>query len=358
MKHLFDFGISQEDPLTEFRLLQISKEDRLLCIASGGEIPLSLCSLQPGVTITAVDTSPGQIFLCKLKLLAATTLLFPENAAFLGYSHQSPDKRRETYFDQLRKELSPEEQVFWDKHVPAVEKGVINSGRFEQYIAKLRFIARFIIGRRNLEQLLQCSTLDEQATLFDNQIATRKAVRYLFKIAFHPAVYKNRGLSAKGMIHTQQKMGDIFFNKFRNFCVCTPAADNYFLHYFLAGACISEQVMPEYLVHSSRLQSVAQNITWKNTSLQAELKESRKGTYNKIHLSNIGDWMTEPEFADLFVLLNNKCVGEQKILYRYLRKNHVATQAGQTGPFTVKEVHTETTDRFPFYSMQLLEHYE
>jgi S-adenosylmethionine:diacylglycerol 3-amino-3-carboxypropyl transferase len=358
MSHLFDFGISQEDPLTEFSLLDIREGDHVLCIASGGEIPLSLYCLQPGITITAVDTSLPQILLCKFKWQAAKLLPFPLSGAFLGYSHQDRKTRREIYFDQLRPSLSAEECGFWDAHIDAVEKGVVNSGRFEKYIANLRTIARLIIGKRNIEKLLRCRSTEEQAEIFDHYIATRPAVRYLFKIAFHPAVYKNRGLSSRGLIHAQQKTGEIFFNKFRNFCVCTPATSNYFLHYFLEGSCTTEQAMPEFLVHHKNLVQTNSPIFWRCTSIQEELKQNEKGAFNKIHLSNIGDWMTEADFSDLVDLMSSKSGPEQKILYRYLRKNHFAEHKDHEKGYSVREIHTETTDRFPFYSMQLLEHYE
>ena len=41
MKYPYDFGVSQDDPLVEGYGLNM-ENNRLLCIASGGEVPLSL----------------------------------------------------------------------------------------------------------------------------------------------------------------------------------------------------------------------------------------------------------------------------------------------------------------------------
>lgn len=61
MAILFDFGISQEDPLTEQLVLDVKPTDQILSVASGGEVPLSLLSLNENITISAVDISEDSI---------------------------------------------------------------------------------------------------------------------------------------------------------------------------------------------------------------------------------------------------------------------------------------------------------
>ena len=84
MKAAYDFGLSQEDYQTEQAVLDLQPGDRLLCIASGGEVPLNLLCSHRDVDITAVDISAAQIHLCRLKLLAALRFSFPLNCFFLG----------------------------------------------------------------------------------------------------------------------------------------------------------------------------------------------------------------------------------------------------------------------------------
>lgn len=355
MRHLFDFGISQEDPQTEFHLLDIKAGDRLLCIASGGEIPLSLFTLQPHLHITAVDVSEAQLFLSRLKWHASRALPFPLNGAFLGYRDAGKHARQQMYIDQIRGTLSREEQSFWDARLAQLEKGIIHAGRFEKYIRALRRIAGMAIGRSNIERLLQSTSLIEQAAVFDQHIATRAAVKYLFKIAFHPLIYKNRGVSEKGLIHTREHPGDLFLQKFRSFCVSTPAHKNYFLHYFLRGVCLTETALPEYLYHITPLSKPDESIHWKCSSLTDELRHNEPGTFNKIHLSNIGDWMSTNEFAVLFETIRLKGKKGDKVTYRYLHKNHLLHSPAETWPLTIKNCSTEYTDRFPFYATILLE---
>lgn len=359
MRPLYDFGISQEDPLTELRLLDIQPNDHLLCVASGGEIPLSLLSLQPGLKITAVDISISQLILSRLKMQTALQLDFPLNAGFLGYAPADKKIRQRIYVDKIADHLSKNDQEFWKQNFNAIENGVINYGRFEGYIKKLRRLINLIIGKKNLEKLLTCTDTKQAVDFFDRHIAGRKAVRLLFKIAFHPAVYKNRGLSSKGLIHAQAKTGEIFFNKFRNFCTATPPDKNYFLQYFLLGKCISPEALPEYLQKENKLvlEKNKENIEWKNTSLQDELVQT-PGTFNKIHLSNIGDWLNEKDFNSLIDLLCLQSTGNEKLCYRFLQKNHLTNKYICDDKFEIKPVCIEKTDRFPFYSVLMVQGHE
>jgi len=353
MPHLYDFGMSQEDPLTEFQVLQIQEYDHLLCVASGGEVPLTILCLQPGVKITAVDISETQLALCRLKLQAAIALPFPLNGQFLGYAHLDKRSRREIYFDKIHPHLTTEDQNFWQEHLTAIEKGVVNSGRFEGYIKRLRKIASLLIGNKNIRALLACNNIKEQQELFDASIANRRALKYLFRIAFHPVVYKKRGLSSRALMHAHKNTGELFFNKFRNFCTATPAKKNYFLQYFLLGTCTLNEAFPEYLRENSRsiLSANRYNLNFKNALLQDELASSTSGSFTKIHLSNIGDWMSKEDFHFFLDTLNNTSNYKIILCYRFLQKNHFEHCSLDSGRFDITSVNSDLTDRFPFYSV-------
>ena len=88
MEALCNYGISQEDVLSEYKALEITRNDSLLCIASAGEIPLNMAALQD-LNIVAVDNSINQLRLCRIKQVAASLLDPVIAASFLGYMHIS-----------------------------------------------------------------------------------------------------------------------------------------------------------------------------------------------------------------------------------------------------------------------------
>ena len=67
---------------------------------------------------------------------------------------------------------------------------------------------------------------------------TEQILLDIFAIAFHPSVYKKRGLQEQALLHADGDTGLRFFQKFGGFCAATPARQNYFLQYFLTGKCL------------------------------------------------------------------------------------------------------------------------
>lgn len=357
MQPLYDFGISQEDPVTELFLLGIKPADEVLCIASAGEVPLSLLCLRPGVKITAVDISLNQVLLCRLKKEAAIRLPFPQNALFLGYGGLEPEVRKDLFLKCIHPFLPEIDAAFWMKNLPLIEAGVVNRGRFEIFLGRLRGVVQWLVGKKNLLELLACKTVEEQGSIFDERIGSRKLLRWVFKLAFHPKVYKNRGISGQGLMHMQSNTGEIFFKKFRNFCTSTASCKNYFLHYFLVGECTGLEAFPEFLQdkYRSRLIEFEQNLVFKNSSVENELAAHPPGTFNKIHLSNIGDWMTKEDFDGLLETVCTRCRSGSALLYRYLQKNHFENERICNGRFSVRPAMADY-DRFPFYNLLSIKH--
>ncbi|WP_243348167.1 DUF3419 family protein [Parabacteroides sp. FAFU027] len=357
MPLIFDFGISQEDPLTELLVLDIRSGDRILSIASGGEVPLTLTSLVENISITAVDISETQILLCRMKILAANHLDFPENGKFLGYASMPKRDRREIYLDKIRPLLTDEEVSFWDKHLFLIEQGVVSGGRFEQYLQKVRFAVNLIVGKQNIRRLVDSQSLDEQAVVFDQYIATRKSLQLLFKIAFHPAVYKKRGLQEQALIHADETTGERFYAKFRDFCTSSEASGNYFLQYYMCGACLTEKSYPHFLQPENRQRFIdnLNRMELRQTSFGQALSEADFGHFNKIHLSNLGDWSDETDFNRILDQLKAKSQPGTLICNRYLQKNHFAS--GPKPGWVIDKnlsVLAQSKDRFPFYGIVAL----
>jgi len=354
MGFLFDFGLSQEDPLTEQSALDLQSTDRLLSLASGGDVALSLLSLNETIHIKAVDISEKQIKLCRLKLAAAVHIDFPLNGGFLGFAIMDPVKRKALYQHAIRPNLPEDDVAFWNRNMQFIEGGIINAGRFEQYIRKMRIVVDLFMGRKNLQRLISCRSRDEQSEIFEKYIALRKSLQILFKIAFHPSIYRKRGLQEQALIHAGKSTGERFYSRFRDFCTASLASENYFLQYFLTGTCITTESFPHYLQpqNKGRLLKNQENFELETSSLQEALCANGKGFYTKIHLSNLGDWLTEEQFQEFMVLMKSFCDPGTKICYRYLQKNHFS--GSRTKGFlidTETSARVQAMDRFPFYGI-------
>ena len=353
MDFLYNYGLCQEDALTEIQALDLKAGDSLLCIASAGEIPLNIAALND-VKIIAVDVSAGQLKLCRLKQTAALIFDPVTAASFLGYMNMQADKRENFFRNDILQHLSEDDGKFWIKNLEAVRGGAINSGRFEKYMLKVTGIGRHIVGQKNLYSLFDCDSVEEQKEVFDKRI-NGVIVNGIFRLAFHPWIYRNRGIDPAGLVHSgARNIGEFFFNRFRGFCCNTISRKNYFLQYTFFNKILFKEALPEFLQPEANAyhEKSCSNIEYAESSIEKVLKNSDPGRFNKIHISNIGDWMPKESMTALFRLLRDKTLPGARIIMRYIHLNHRL-------PDSVPELTADYSlgnglvinDRYPFYSI-------
>lgn len=357
MKAPYNYGLSQEDALTELEALAIQPDDRLLCIASAGEIPLNLLALRP-IRIEAVDVSLNQLFLCRLKHRACLALEPDEAAAFLGFMEARAEKRRK-FFDHLSSYLSEEEKRFWAENMTAIEYGPIAAGRFERYLEKVRSAGLCLISKRKLIRLFELEAVADRQDYFDRFLNTG-FLRMIFKVAFHPRVYRKRGIAEEGLIHSGARdSAEFFYNRFRSFCTVCPPRQNYYLQWIFFGRVLFPEARPEYLTEKG-LQKVRERsagLSWQVESFQDRLRSCAPGDFNKFHLSNIGDWMTRDQFAEVLALVGDKALPGSKACFRYIHLNHPVPERlrGRLNRDDERGEELMERDRFPFYSLVIME---
>jgi len=353
MEPIYNFGISQEDALTEFKALDIKKDDRLLCVASAGEVPLNLLALED-IFIEAVDISPHQLFLSKMKLHSICALEPLKAAAFLGYMDTDLETRM-NLFQKVLPLMEEDERQFWWQNMDAIEKGPIRVARFERFMAKLNSIGLLILGKKKMHRLFEFETIEGQQEFFDQYLSTF-LLKSIFKIAFHPRIYKKRGMASDGLKHSgERNIADFFYSRFRHFCSSTIARKNYYLQYTFFNKVLYPDALPEYLGENAvkRIRRNRERLVWRLSSYNEALEKSRKGTFNKFHLSNIGDWMSREEYVELLSLIKKKAKPPAKIFARYIHLNHeIPEELKNCIDFNFKlGERLVEEDRYPFYSM-------
>jgi S-adenosylmethionine-diacylglycerol 3-amino-3-carboxypropyl transferase len=353
MDHLYNYGISQEDVLTEIKALDLSDSDSLLCIASAGEIPLNIAALFD-VKVKASDISVNQLKLCRIKQVAG---LHPDkirSASFLGYMDMGRYDREIIFRNEIAPKLPEEDRKFWERNSEALKNGVINAGRFESFIQKAAYMGRLIVGTKNLKSLFECVSIEEQADIFDKKIKNL-FLKGMFKITFHPMIYKNRGIDPTGLTHSgARNIADFFFHRFRNFCCSTLSRRNYFFQYTFFNKVLFPEAMPEFLqpaFHDRYLKN-CNNIEYAAESIGKILADEDPGKFNKLHISNIGDWQSEDKMQDFFRLIDRKTSTGARISMRYIHMNH---KIPADLPSIVADYNLgmtlEQSDRYPFYSI-------
>ena len=174
-------------------------------------------------------------------------------------------------------------------------------------------------------RLFDCDSVEEQKAIFDQRI-TGPLLRNIFKIAFHPRIYKDRGIDPAGLTHSgARNIAEFFFHRFRNFC-CNTLSQKELLPavYFLQPAMFTE-ALPEFLqpVFHDTFVKNSPRIEFRFSAFDTALKQSDKGRFiNKLHLSNIGDWMSKESMAGLFSLIRDNTSPGTRAVLRYIHMNH------------------------------------
>lgn len=355
-EYIYDFGVSQDDAKSELTTLDLKENDRVLCIASAGEVPLELLvNSHESVIIDASDISVSQLHLSRLKLKAAILLESEQADRFLGYMPAEPTERV-TWFQKIEPKLSETEVNFWGEHKSILRHGPINLGKYETYMRRFSPLGRFLLGgRKKLTGLFEANSIIEQKTYFD-EVLRAGLLKNLFNIMFHPKLYKKRGISEQGLIHWKdQHLGLRFYEQFRNFCTNTPVRKNWMLQFVLFNRVFFEESLPDYLQPwgKIRLRKESERLRFTEQSMTDCMKTSDSGFYNKFALSNVSDWLSAEDFTELLQLIAQKSGPHSRGLIRYIHSAHVTdpklpqvlgfdTEAGQI---------LLTKDRFPFYQL-------
>jgi len=103
-----------EDPAVDRQALEITPDDEVLTITSGGCNALDLL-LTGARAVHAVDINPLQTALLEFRVAAIRNL--DDDAVFALFGTGRSPRAREMYFDAIRGELSQAAARFWDDHL-------------------------------------------------------------------------------------------------------------------------------------------------------------------------------------------------------------------------------------------------
>lgn len=351
MAYLYNFGFGQEDERTQAAATQ-AENGNILCVASAGDLPLSLLALGAR-SVTAVDFSEPQLHLCRLKSASIQCLEREEAAGLLGFVPASASRRRR-WLNECLPLMPPEAAEFWNAHAAAVcKKGAIWCGRHEQFLSRLRLLLRPALGHA-FEELAHCTDCGSQTEIFEKRI-NRIWLRMVFRLAFHPHVFSRRGMDPRSLAHRQSpvSLGDQYWATFRGFCTRTPAAVNPWLQLFLTGRLISLDAAPAYLTPTgfNRVKQTLGFLRLVKNDLLAFVRDQMPADMNKVCLSNLPDWLNAEQFGELISDLARKLAPGSRLVWCYLHANRQLPSSLSRQVLLCEDLgaRLHEQDRFPFY---------
>jgi S-adenosylmethionine-diacylglycerol 3-amino-3-carboxypropyl transferase len=351
MSFLYNFGFGQEDELTQAASIQV-ENGSVVCIASAGDLPLSLLALGAR-KIIAVDISEPQLHLCHLKSAAIQSLERGDAAKFLGFAPAGA-MERQRWLAQCLPLMPPEAAEFWKTHGATMYcHGPIWCGRYERFLSRLRILLQPALGHA-FQELVQCSDCISQKNIFEKRI-NRAWLRMVFRIAFNPSVFSRRGMDPKSLAQRQSPvpLGDQYWTMLRAFCINTMAADNPWLQLFTLGRLVSPGAAPAYLTPAGfeRTKQALKFLRWVKSDVLEFVHSQMPADTNKVCLSNLPDWLNGDQFEELIGALSCKLASGSRLVWCYLhvQRNLPSRLSRQIRIFEDFGACLREQDRFPFY---------
>lgn len=204
---------------------------RVLSIASAGDNCLSLLTGEPDELI-AVDANPVQLYLLELKAAAFSTLSYEEMLGFLGFREAT---NRLFSFSVIREQLTEPCRFYWEMNLPALERGVIHTGKLERYFRHYRnYILPLLAKRKTLRQYFSGPTSPEERLAYLNKLNspfTQSLIRFFFSRAVIGALGRKKQLFSEVKANVSKHLLDVL----QHFITDANSWENFYLSYITTG---------------------------------------------------------------------------------------------------------------------------
>ena len=286
-----------EDPEIDRQAFMIRPDDVIFSITSGGCNILTFLLDNP-LKIVALDLNPCQNYLLDLKMAAFRILEYNDLLKFLGVV---PCNRRLTMYHDLRPSLQQESREYWDQQTNKIKKGIIHTGRFEEYMHMLSKWFCILMGKSLFRELFEAEDQTVRLLLYREKWNNRRwrfftglfLSRFWMTILFDKAFFAQLGESFS--------FGNHFRSIIKRAVTDLPVRESTFLAYILFGNYYSLKHLPPYLrrenyeIIRQRLDRV-QLVTGNCESYFTELPEAY---FSKFNFTNIFEWMPVNAFENL-----------------------------------------------------------
>lgn len=270
------------------------RNGRILSIASAGDNVLALLTIDPK-EIVAVDINSAQLACLELRISAFRHLDYFAVLSFLGIT--AANNRNETY-QELRADLSPQSQAYWDRNPKDIEEGIVHAGRFEHYIKIFRnYILPFIHSKEKREALFTPRSHPDRLQFYENTWDTF-LWRLLFRLFFSRWVTGKEEQSSDFLKYVQGDASERLLRRTKHAMTELSPHTNPYLNYILKGN-YNLEALPRYL--RAEYKETITSRLGRITIVQAPIQEAVKdGQFDGFNLSDIFETMTKEDYESCY----------------------------------------------------------
>ncbi len=325
-----------EDPEVDLDALKLTKDSRIMTIASGGCNVMNYLSEQPN-RIKAIDLNPAHVALLRLKVAAIKHL--PDYESFFSFFGHANNKRNiENYYKYIAPNLDSFSRKHWEgwslfdgKRINYFSKNIYKFGLLGRTIAAVHFLAK--IYGHDPSEILQAKNMEEQKEIFDRTLAPlfdKKFIRFLCNMP--PALY-GLGIPPSQFddLKGDKEMADVLKERLERLACGFPIETNYFAwQAFGKGYDVkAKQAVPRYLseAHYNKIKAAADNVEVHHTSITEFLQSQPVNSFDCYIFLDAQDWMNSKQLNELWTEVTRTAQDGARIIFR---------TAGEDSPLTMK----------------------
>ena len=295
------------------KALSVQPGERVLSICSAGDNSFAFC-LDQASEVVCIDLSQPQLALAELKWLALRELRQSGLMTLLGLNKAG---RRVFLYHQLREGLSDTARQWWDGNEALIREGVLDSGRFEQYLALFRNrILPTIHRRKTVEALLQLNDLSEQRSFY-----TKKWNNWrwqgLFRLFFSQRVMAARGRSPEQFAHVEGPVSAAILARAKHALTEIPIQSNPYLNWILSGRYARIDDAHPYLTETgiAACQSGTTKLSFVYQDLASYLEAAAPSSFSAFNYSNIFEYLSPEQHEHILKLTHRAATPGARVAY-------------------------------------------
>ncbi len=284
-----------EDPTVLLEALSPAPGSNVLSIASAGDNSIALALA--GARVVAIDLSQPQLAITELKL-AGWRLDYHSYLVLLGLEPGNPLAQ----YRALRPHLSRACRAFFDEHHDKLRAGLLDSGRFERYLALFRRrVLPLVHGRRTIHALLEPMPAARRPAFYRERWDTWRW-RAMFRFFFSRALMARLGRSPEQFAQVQGAVADRIMGRARQVLSRGGVEQNPFIQWILLGSYRDLRNSHPYLSPRGHrgLREAASRVHLLHAPIEEHLATCSHAAYDAFNLSNIGEYMSAGAFESLY----------------------------------------------------------
>ena len=315
-----------EDPEVDLDALKLTKDSRIMTIASGGCNVMNYLTEKPR-RVRAIDLNPAHVALTRLKITAIKHL--PDYESFFLFFGHADDKRNiQNYDTYIAPNLDAFSRKYWEgwsplrgRRINYFTKDLYQFGLLGRFLSFVHILAK--IYGEDPRELVTAKNMDEQREIFNRTLAPlfeKKFVRWL--CGMPPTLY-GLGIPPSQfdeLLGEHENMADVLKERLERLACDYPIQDNYFAWQAFGRGYDKEGkiAIPRYLKekHYETLKEAAGNVAVHHTTITNFLEAQTEESLDCYVFLDAQDWMNAAQLNGLWAEVMRTAAPGARVIFR------------------------------------------